>query len=134
MSQLTVQEIALLETITDSEPNTALSRGHARKPANSKAAIRRCVAAWESLYAEYMSVPEKNILQSFAELEAGKAYCHAMPMLDGYNGVREFIACAAHGILIGAIPLEMRGHILYSARVALSIVQNEPEPPQSRRA
>ena len=35
---------------------------------------------------------------------AGEAYCNAMPMLVGYEGVRDFLACAAHGILIGAIP------------------------------
>lgn len=39
---------------------------------------------------------------------AGEAYRCAMPLLLGYDNIRDFIACTAHGMLIGAIE-ESRG-------------------------
>ncbi|MGA9668148.1 MAG: hypothetical protein WBQ94_03015 [Terracidiphilus sp.] len=76
--------------------------------------------------------PNNNTDKIFAAKEAGAAYRNAMPMLAGQNGARDFIACAAHGILIGAIPKEDSGPVLYAAQVALSIAQSErrlPNPP-----
>ncbi|MDR3773264.1 MAG: hypothetical protein P4L26_07950 [Terracidiphilus sp.] len=66
----------------------------------------------------------------WAQTPASKAYCNAMPMLVGYEGARDFIACAAHGILIGAIPREKGGQLLSAARVALAAIQREREPPK----
>jgi hypothetical protein len=61
---------------------------------------------------------------------AGEAYCNAMPMLVGYEGVRDFLACAAHGILIGAIPQDRAGKLLYAAQVALGTFQDAPKTAQ----
>jgi hypothetical protein len=61
---------------------------------------------------------------------AGEAYCNAMPMLVGYEGVRDFLACAAHGILIGAIPQDRAGKLLYAAQVALGTFQHAPKTAQ----
>jgi hypothetical protein len=57
-----------------------------------------------------------------------------MPLPVGYEGVRDFIACAAHGILIGAIPPEKSGQLLYAAQVALNALQFAPKPPKSLSA
>jgi hypothetical protein len=54
-----------------------------------------------------------------------------MPMLAGYEGIRDFVACAAHGILIGAIPPERGGQLLYAAQVALNTMHFAHQPPQS---
>jgi hypothetical protein len=71
-----------------------------------------------------------NIDRVFAAKPAAEAYCNAMPMLVGYEGVRDFIACAAHGILIGAISREKGGQLLYAAQVALAAVHMERKPPR----
>jgi hypothetical protein len=69
-----------------------------------------------------------------AAREAGTAYRNAMPMLAGYEGIRDFIACAAHGILNDAIPLNKSTKLLYAAQVALNALHFEPKQanPQSK--
>jgi hypothetical protein len=64
----------------------------------------------------------------FAAGPASEAYCNAMPMLVGYEGVRDFIACTAHGILIRAIPQDRAGQLLYAAQVALATLNHAPKP------
>jgi len=64
----------------------------------------------------------------FAAHEAGPAYCKAMPSLAGYESIRDFLACAAHGILIEAIPQKMANQLLYAAQVALATLHYEPKP------
>src|SRR5580698_3747568 len=77
----------------DSEPDTA----------SAKAAFRRCCAAWQRAYKAYMDQhdgdPTNQIDDCLATQAAAPAYCHAMPMLAGPEGIRDFIACAAHGML-----------------------------------
>jgi hypothetical protein len=68
---------------------------------------------------------DNPIDQIFAAKDASVAYCNAMPMLAGQDGVRDFLACVAHGILIGAIPKEKSGHLLAAARVTLAASQRE---------
>ncbi len=59
----------------------------------------------------------------FAAKAAGYAYRNAMPLLVGPEGIRNFVACIAHGILIGAIEKEQSGPLLYAAQVALGSIQ-----------
>ena len=61
----------------------------------------------------------------FAASEADKAYCRAMPVLAGYDGVRNFTACVAHGILIGTIKESDSTKLLYAAQIALAIAGQE---------
>ena len=51
---------------------------------------------------------------------ADKAYRNAMPALSGEEGIRDFVACAAHGLLIGAIREERATKLLYAAQVAIT--------------
>jgi hypothetical protein len=57
-----------------------------------------------------------------------------MPQLSGRESIRDFIACTAHGILIGAIPPQQSGQLLYAAQVALGSLQREPKPQKSETA
>jgi hypothetical protein len=118
-------------------PNKTLEPGPAQHPAGPKAALRHCCVAWKRAFKAYMEDPNADVPgdELFASKDAGEAYRNAMPLLVGYNGARDFIACAAHGILIGAIPKEDSGQILYAAQVALSIAQSQsrlPKIPASR--
>ena len=67
----------------------------------------------------------------FAVREAGPAYCRALPPLAGYESIRDFVACVAHGILINAIPEKRANQLLYAAQVALATLHHEPKPGKS---
>jgi hypothetical protein len=72
-----------------------------------------------------------NTDKSYAAYKAGPAYCKAMPPLAGYENIRDFLACAAHGILIEAIPQQRANQLLYAAQVALASLHFEPKPQKS---
>ena len=113
-------------------PNKTLEPGPAQHPAGPKAALRHCCVAWKRAFKAYMEDPNADVPgdELFASKDAGEAYRNAMPLLVGYNGARDFIACAAHGILIGAIAKDEGGQLLYAAQVALSIAQSENRQPK----
>ena len=66
-----------------------------------------------------------------SDLDAERAYRHAMPPLSGYENIRDFIACVAHGMLIGAIQGTDGARLLYAAQVAATTVRSQPAPPKS---
>jgi hypothetical protein len=49
-----------------------------------------------------------------------------MPSLSGPDNIRDFIACVAHGMLIGAIRDTDGARLLYAAQVARGALQNSP--------
>ncbi len=130
MSNMSVTDLALVEAISYLAPETTLSPGPGSNPTSAKAAVKRCCDAWQRAFNAYMdnADPENSMEDLWAAKDAAKAYSNAMPMLAGHQGVRDFIACAAHGILIGAIPPEKSGQLLYAAQVAVSTLQFEPKP------
>ena len=124
MTPKSTSELSLVEAI----PLPALQPN----PKQSRAAIKRCCAAWQRVYDAYMVGKNgSGIAQVVAAHEAGPAYCKAMPPLAGYENIRDFIACAAHGILIDAIPQKRANQLLYAAQVALASLHYEPKPRKS---
>ena len=135
MPKKSLEERALMQVISYVPSAKTLDPGPSRRPSTPKAAVRRCCAAWQRAFKAYMDKTKgDSIDEIFAVKDAGEAYRNAMPMLAGSDGIRDFIACAAHGILIGAIPRERSGNLLYAAQVALAIDQREPKPPKSPSA
>lgn len=116
-SELTLVEPVLLPAL---DPN----------PKQARAAIKRCCAAWQRAYDAYMQGKDcsNGMTQVCAAHDAGPAYRRAMPPLAGYENIRDFIACAAHGILINAIPQDRANQLLYAAQVALASLHYEPKP------
>jgi hypothetical protein len=101
-------------------------------PKASRAAIKRCVAAWKRVYQENLKHSKPTSAEkALAAYRAGPAYCEAMPPLSGYENIRDFIACAAHGILIDAIPEKRANQLLYAAQVALVSLNCEPKAQKS---
>ena len=97
-------------------------------------ALRRCCAAWKrafKAYAEENNDKEYPSSDFWGAKLAGEAYRNAMPLLVGYRGARDFIACAAHGILIDAIPEKRANQLLYAAQVALATLRYEPKSRKS---
>jgi hypothetical protein len=133
MSKLTTTEQVMAEIIAYVPPAQTLSPGPGPGAPGSQAALRRCCAAWRRAFRAYMETTETDdsVDKFLATRQAGTAYCNAMPVLDGYQGVRDFLACMAHGILIGAIPKEVSGQLLYAAQVALNTLPFQPKQPQT---
>jgi hypothetical protein len=111
------------------QPTTTLAPGARRKQTGPNVALRRCCAAWKRAFDAYMEEndgdPNDSGDRIFASNQAAVSYRNAMPLLAGYEGVRDFLACVAHGILIGAILKEEGGQLLYAAQVALNLAQCE---------
>jgi len=101
-------------------------------PKQARAAIKRCCAAWQRAYDANLEGTERDEIDVLeATRAAGPAYCKAMPPLAGYESIRDFIACAAHGILIDAIPEKRANQLLYAAQVALSTLHRLPKSKKS---
>jgi hypothetical protein len=66
-----------------------------------------------------------------ASKSAGLAYRRAMPPLSGQQSISDFIACVAHGMLIGAIGGNNGTKLLYAAQVALGTIRRQPSPPKA---
>jgi len=99
---------------------------------HTRAAIKRCMAAWQRAFdasmAEMAADPEIDdhyFDDVGAAFDASPAYCKALPALVGQDGIRDFIACVAQGILIKAIPEKRANQLLYAAQVALASLNSE---------
>ena len=80
-------------------------------------AVARCTDAWNRAYRADLAI---NQTKAAALETAGRAFCEAMPQLVGYDNIRDFIACCAQGVLLGAIDPARSAKLLYAAQVALS--------------
>jgi hypothetical protein len=65
---------------------------------SAKLAFRRCYVAWQRAFKAYMDDHEGDAGDAtdihFASMVAGPAFCNAMPILAGPDGIRDFLACA----------------------------------------
>lgn len=94
-------------------------------------AIARCRNAWQKAFDEYMQKngrKDGSLAECHAREQAAAAYRSAMPELAHWSGIRDFIACVAHGILIDAIPADRTGQLLYAAQTALALLPRLPTP------
>jgi hypothetical protein len=90
-------------------------------------AIENCLVVWRQVYKAKIA---KNKSRYESADGAGNAYRNAMPPLIGFDNIRDFIACATHGLLIGAINGEDATKLLYAAQVALSTLRLAPVQPK----
>jgi hypothetical protein len=95
--------------------------------ATTNAAIARCCEVWKLRYKAEKSKGEDEV---FAAYYANQSFRDAMPALIGYEGIRDFIACVAYGMLIEAIQPQNGTQFLYAAQVALSTLRCHPDKNQ----
>jgi hypothetical protein len=91
---------------------------------STEVAVALCHDAWQHTYDDCMKKDARNKGgpdEFAAAREASAAFRAAMPQLAGYDGIRDFIACVAYGVLIDAIPADRAGQLLYAAQVALTV-------------
>jgi hypothetical protein len=84
-------------------------------PAFANPAVARCAQAYVSTIQTGKS-QKKELYQYSSDAKA--AYCNMMPPLSGPRNIRDFIACTAHGMLIGSIDRDDATRLLYAAQVA----------------
>jgi hypothetical protein len=94
-------------------------------------AIARCCKAFEIVYNAERAKGRSNY---FSAGDGGPAYLNAMPALTGYENIIDFIACAAHGIALGAIDEKRGARLLYAAQIALGAIGREPKQPKQPAA
>jgi hypothetical protein len=94
------------------------------EPPARNAAVQRCCQARESSLQHSRA---KGLDNYDTRKNAIQAYRNAMPDLAGYENVRDFIACTAHGMVIGAIDAIEGAKFLYAAQVALGALRHEPK-------
>jgi hypothetical protein len=94
-------------------------------PVSSNHAVARCLSAWAGAYKAERAKHKSNFEASQV---AEKAYRDTMPPLSGYENIRDFIACVANAMLIGAIADDKGTKLLYAAQIALTTVRRQPTP------
>lgn len=104
-------------------------------PKPTRAAVRRCCAAWKRAYDAFMEdARPSGFNKLYASQDAAEAYRRVMPQLSGHDGIRDFIACTARGVLIGAITPKQSAQLLHAAQVALRSLKREPQRQASETA
>lgn len=94
-------------------------------PANPAVAL--CWSAWQRVFKAEMAKGEHDFL---AVKVAHRAYRNAMPTLSGQENISDFIACVAHGMLVGAIDATVGAKLLYAAQVAVGMNRKQPGAPK----
>ena len=84
-------------------------------PAHSNPAVARCCAPWDQVYQQARAQGKGD---TFAAMDAGQIYRRNLPALDSLEAVRDFIACVAQGMLLGAIAGADGTRLIYAAQVA----------------
>jgi hypothetical protein len=84
-------------------------------PISENPVIANCFSIWQRVYKAEIAKGEHY---SHAHRKASLAYRRAMPPLSGHENIRDFIACVAYGLLIGAIEEKSGSKLLYAAQVA----------------
>ncbi len=79
-------------------------------------AVARCCKAVDD---EYQAVLAKTGDKMRAKYDSRNAYRTAMPPLSGAQNIRDFVACVAHGMLLGLFTDSEASRLLYAAQVAV---------------
>ena len=90
-------------------------------------AIARCQDAWNSTY---KALRDKNEREPTSIVGANKAFRCAMPALDTPENIRDFVACVAYAMLMGAIDPKDGSKFLYAAQVAYGAVKHQTAAPK----
>ncbi len=109
--------IAEIEPMTTAEIESRLDKELEKVPiaAHENPVVARCGRAWLLYYCQAIFRGECDAV---ARYKARRAYQLAMPPLTGSRNVRNFIACATHGMLLGALDGNEATKLLYAAQVA----------------
>ncbi len=112
--------------LTASQPPTApASSSTTESQPPISPAVARCIEAYTRTYKTQRAARRDEIP---AIRCAQKAFRAALPPLIGQENIRDFIACVAQSILLGAIDSNDASKLLYAAQVALAAVRIQSAP------
>ena len=97
-------------------------------PSFANPAVAHCCKAWKKVFRAAVDAGKSELAAAF---RAGEAYRAAMPPLSTRDSCRDFIACVAQGILLGAVSEKDGGKLLYAAQVALAAAKSDQNPQDS---
>ena len=97
-------------------------------PALENAAVAHCCEVWELTRREARDAGNSVIVSRVA---AHKAFQKSLPPLTGLENIQNFIACVAHGMLIGAILSSDGARLLYAAQVAMAAAHSPATQPKT---
>jgi hypothetical protein len=120
-------QIATSDQITASaEPGARPERRrHVENPT-----ISRCMKAWNYAYKKTVAGIDDDESDYPAQKAANEAYLRAMPHLNGYENICDFIACVSFASMTDIITQSEAEHFLANARLALAAVFHRPKPPR----
>ncbi len=116
--------------LTASQPSPASSPSAESQPPPVSLAVARCIEAYNRTYKAERTARHDEFDSTRS---AQRAFRAALPPLVGHENIRDFIACIAQSILLGAIKGNDASKLLYAAQVALGAarIQTAPAKPQS---
>jgi hypothetical protein len=97
-------------------------------PVTQNPAIAKCSRAWNNAYQKEIA---NGTYEGSAARIAGQVYRRLMPPLTGQENIRDFIACVAYGLLIGAIDQNCGSKLLYAAQVAHTTLRGQSATPKT---
>jgi hypothetical protein len=112
-------EVAMIKAL---QPLAAVGAAGEPSPACKIPAVARCCEAWQRAYDDEW---KKDKCDFLAREAAGEAYRNVMPPLSDTESIRDFVICAAHGLLLKAIEEKTVGKLIYAAQFALSAVSSQ---------
>ena len=86
-------------------------------------AVARCRQAYNAALQAEVSKGTNAVLAKYAAI---KAYRTALPALDSYENIRDFIASVTQGMLMDVIDSAQSARLLYAAQVAVGAVRANP--------
>lgn len=86
-------------------------------PAFHNAAVTRCCNAWKIVYKAERAKGTPGVS---CYLRANEAFRYAMPPLTTAQNIRDFLACAAFGMIARTIDMIVANKLLYAAQIASS--------------
>jgi Asp-tRNA(Asn)/Glu-tRNA(Gln) amidotransferase C subunit len=139
MSQVFVDQIAelLTQNLEPSKRARAMRKYRAEKREDvvatqalsdhtlSNAAVAHCDQASKHAYKAARAAKKD---QYASKTLADEAYLKAMPMLDSYQNIRDFIACTTYAMLTRILLQDTATKLLYAAQVASVTLRNIPSP------
>jgi hypothetical protein len=103
----------------------------------SNKALQRCIKAWHrnfNLASINPSDPSLNCLADddgtvFASEQGALAFRESMPLLVGYENIRDFIACTTYAMLTKILDQDECRGLLAAAKIAMALFKAQPKPP-----
>jgi hypothetical protein len=89
--------------------------------------IVRCMKAWNYAYRKEAENLDDDESDYPAHKAGNEAYLLAMPHLDGYSNICDFIACVSFASMTDIITHNEAEHYLAHARIALAAIYHRPK-------